>query len=91
MSLLVWLPLNGDLTNNGVSKIQLKDNGATIEDNGKLGKKCYYLNGKTLTYHGFTALNDTPEYSACCWVKFITFPSGSQSYCISVNNTASTS
>lgn len=93
MGLLVWLPLIEDLNSKGVEKITLKNNGSssnvTIENNGKIGQKCYYLNGKTLSTTNFTALNNTLNFSACCWVKFIAFPSNSQCYCISVNNSTS--
>ena len=44
MSLRVWLPLNGDLRNNGLSNITVTNNGATIDNNGKIGK-CYSFDG----------------------------------------------
>lgn len=44
MSLAVWLPLNGDLHNQGLSNITVTNNGATIDNNGKIGK-CYSFNG----------------------------------------------
>ena len=42
MSLLVWLPLNGTLDNQGLSTVTVTNNGATVNDNGKIGK-CYYF------------------------------------------------
>lgn len=91
MSLLLWFPLNGDLTNNGVHKINMNtNNNVTINDAGKLGGKCYFLSGTALAAKGFTALNNTSEYSACCWVKFSSFPASGQAYCLSVNTISST-
>jgi len=38
MALQVWLPLNGNLDNQGVSNVTVTNNGATVSDNGKIGK-----------------------------------------------------
>lgn len=42
MSLQVWLPLNGDLTSQGLSNVKVINSGATVDNNGKIGK-CYNL------------------------------------------------
>lgn len=42
MSLQVWLPLNGTLDNQGLSSVTVTNNGATVDNNGKIGK-CYYF------------------------------------------------
>lgn len=93
MSLLVWLPLIGDLKNRGVSSCNFKDNGVTLtETGGKINNKCYYLNGKTLSKPNFSELVDVPNFSVCCWVKFTSFPSaGSNAYCICLNTTSASS
>ena len=52
MSLQVWLPLNGDLHNQGLSNITMASNNVTIDDNGKIGK-CY----------GFTSSSTSKAYS----------------------------
>ena len=44
MSLRVWLPLNGNLNNYGISDITVTNNGATVDNNGKIGK-CYKFDG----------------------------------------------
>ena len=44
MSLLVWLPLNKDLNNQGLGNCTITNDGATIDNNGKLGK-CYNFDG----------------------------------------------
>ena len=40
MALQVWLPLNGNLDNQGLTKISVINTGTTIDNNGKIGK-CY--------------------------------------------------
>ena len=44
MSLQVWLPLNGNINNYGLSGTKATNNGATIENIGKIGK-CYSFDG----------------------------------------------
>lgn len=73
MSLQVWLPLNGDLRNQGLSKTSITNNGATINDNGKIGK-CYSFDGSD----DFISLNNqklydifkggTQQFSIAFWV-----------------------
>jgi len=43
MALQVWLPLKGDLNNQGLSNIIFTNTGVSIDDNGKIGK-CYHFN-----------------------------------------------
>lgn len=63
MSLQVWLPLNGDLHNQGLSNVTITNNGATVNDNGKIGK-CYYLNNQTIVFDSFSTTK-----SICFWIK----------------------
>jgi len=44
MSLQVWLPLNGTLDNQGLSNVVVTNTGATVDNNGKIGK-CYSFDG----------------------------------------------
>ena len=88
MSLQIWLPLNGNLINKGIASINFQDNGSTLQSDGKFGQ-CYFLNKKTLSNSNFTLLQNVNEFSACCWVKFISFPSKSNAYCISLNTSSS--
>jgi len=37
MALQVWLPLNGNLNNQGLSNVTVTNNGATVDNNGKIG------------------------------------------------------
>ena len=46
MALRIWLPLNGNLENKGISDITVTNNGATVDNNGKIGK-CYSFNGSS--------------------------------------------
>ena len=64
MSLQVWLPLNGDLHNQGLTNIIMMNNGATVNNNGKIGK-CYYFNGNS--YLQTSSLSGVQ--SICFWVK----------------------
>ena len=75
MALQVWLPLNGDLENKGSSNIIITNNGATIDDNGKIGK-CYSFNSTNIKYV-WNNINDLNEMSGSCWV-YLTNLSGCQ-------------
>lgn len=66
MALVVWLPLNGNLNNLGLSNITVTNNGATIDSNGKIGQ-CYvtgsnkYISCSNLTFN-------SPEWSITTWI-----------------------
>lgn len=49
MSLAVWLPLNGDLHNQGLNKITVVNNGAVINNGGKIGQ-CYSFDKSIPSY-----------------------------------------
>ncbi len=67
MALQVWLPLNGDLHNQGISSVTVSNSGATVSNNGKIGK-CYsfansnYLSLNTIPYSKLT------NCSVCFWI-----------------------
>lgn len=69
MSLVVWLPLNGNLDNQGLSNVTVTNNGATVDNNGKIGK-CYKFDGTYLTISTGLPANPT-VFSFCSWVKLI--------------------
>ena len=46
MSLRVWLPLNGTLDNQGLDDVTVINNGATVNNSGKIGK-CYSFDGSS--------------------------------------------
>ena len=69
MSLRVWLPLNGTLDNQGLDDVVVTNNGATIDNNGKIGK-CYYFNGSSyLSIPIDFSTFSTTECSMCVWAK----------------------
>ena len=67
MALQIWLPLNGDLHNQGLSNLTITNNGATIDNNGKIGK-CYSFNGTDnyLVFNNLTCSN-WATFSLTCW------------------------
>ena len=72
MSLRVWLPLNGNLNNQGLDQVTVTNNGAVVDNNGKIGK-CYSFDGND----DYISLNDlnlynifkggTQPFSICFW------------------------
>ena len=83
MSLQVWLPLNGDLHDQGLSNITVTNSNATIDNSGKIGK-CYDFNGSNSKLIGTlpsTVIdNTTPIGSIAFWVRFDSFPNSSSWY-----------
>lgn len=69
MALQVWLPLNGDLRNQGLSDVTVTNNGVIFDNNGKIGK-CAYFNGsswiKITLPVNMTTLKNT---SIAAWIK----------------------
>lgn len=70
MSLRVWLPLNGNLDNYGLSNISITNNGGVIESNGKIGS-AYKFDATSATIQTGLEANPT-EFSICSWVKLLT-------------------
>lgn len=72
MSLQVWLPLNGNLQNKGLGNINITNNNAIINNNGKIGK-CYNVNNN----NGIIANNITLGriFSISFWIKINTYNS----------------
>ena len=58
MSLQVWLPLNGNLNNQGLSDVTVTNSGATVDSNGKIGS-CYSFDGND----DFISLTSSSLYS----------------------------
>ena len=65
MSLQVWLPLTGDLRNQGLSDINITST-VTFADNGKIGQKC--LNSTT-NYFDVPIMINKKQLSFAYWVK----------------------
>lgn len=81
MSLLIHIPLNKDLTQQGLSDATVTNNGAALNDNGKLGK-CYYFDGGSNIVATLPATISSSVGSLACWVKFNSLPTASGFYCL---------
>ena len=68
MSLIVWLPLNGNLENQGLSNVTVTNNGATVDNNGKIGKCYSFGSSKRITVSQPANLSTTAA-SLSCWVN----------------------
>lgn len=65
MSLQVWLPLTGDLHNQGLNgELAIINNGVTVASGGKISNQCYYFNSKTLILPSYSTTR-----SICFWLK----------------------
>lgn len=65
MALQVWLPLNGNLNNQGVATITTT--GGIVDNGGKIGK-CYLVTSSS--YLSITeSIATTTEWSTCFWMK----------------------
>ena len=69
MSLQLWLPLNGDLTNNGLIDINLTCKSPSWSDAGKIGK-CANFSGtaSNVIYSNTTQFNYTDNFSFSLWL-----------------------
>ena len=76
MALKIWLPLNGNLTNNGVNNYTItKDNDVTFDTGGKLGKYAASTSSSakiTINVPELaTMFGAGHKYSVACWVKLV--------------------
>lgn len=79
MSLQVWLPLNGDLHNQGIKNVDIVNNEAIINDSGKIGK-CYSFNGSN-SYIKLSQYNFyNQKYTVSAWV-YTTSSTQTQTIC----------
>lgn len=83
MSLRVWLPLNGSLENQGLDNVTVTNNGATVDNNGKIGK-CYNFpaSGSNLTLPASVMKNfvATNGCSVTFWIKLNAWCSSWETY-----------
>lgn len=68
MGLQVWLPLQGNLKNKGLSKITLTTFGTPTIEDGKIGQ-CYTFNEDSYFISTESFLEGATQYSLCCWFK----------------------
>ena len=78
MSLRVWLPLNGDINNQGLENIEFSNTATsyiTVDNNGKIGK-CYNFNSSSINSGIFSNDNgfmskyiNNKSWSICVWIN----------------------
>ena len=84
MSLQVWLPLNGNLDNQGLADVSVINNGATVDTGGKIGS-CYNFNGSGYV-QGTTDFSNFPDMvSLAMWVNLKASASYQELLTIGVN------
>lgn len=82
MALQIWLPLNGDIHNQGLNNVAITNNGATVNNSGKIGK-CYSFNGSPQKIStSISPVVTSAIGSLACWVKFSSLPSSSDWFCL---------
>ena len=68
MSLQIWLPLNGDIHNQGLNQVIPNLNGATLDNTGKIGK-CYSFSGSnSISLPSVILPSQTPAWSFSAWI-----------------------
>lgn len=68
MGLQIWLPLQGNLENKGLSKVTLTTSGTPTIEDGKIGQ-CYTFNENSYLLSTESFLEGATKYSLCCWFK----------------------
>lgn len=68
MSLRVWLPLDGNLKNQGASNITVTNNSATVNTSGKIGS-CYSFAKNAYLDINKETMQDFNQVSICFWIK----------------------
>lgn len=84
MSLQVWLPLNGNLDNKGIADISITNNGATINNGGKIGQ-CYYFDN-TYAYSNLDYSDFGTDFTVAFWYKIDTAFGGNRHLICLANN-----
>ena len=68
MGLQVWLPLIKDVRNYGLSNLTFINNGATVNDSGKIGS-CYSFNGSSYLESSTNIGNGVTNWTISCWIN----------------------
>lgn len=79
MSLQVWLPLNGNLNNQGLSEVTVTNNGATVDSSGKIGS-CYLFNPAKLSLTPSFITRFYGDFSFSLWLKVNSFTTSWETY-----------
>ena len=88
MSLQIWLPFTKDLRNNGVSDIGVTNTGATLSNDGKLGK-CYSFNGSSNYMSATNVSIPTTNWSMAAWIYPSADTSSGHQYIVGLNTSTS--
>ena len=87
MGLQIWLPLNGNLNNQGLSDITITNSGATIDNSGKIGQCYNFGSGMQLTASNVTTI-PINSWSVACWFYPTASSSGGHQYLVSMNTSS---
>lgn len=87
MSLQIWLPFTKDLRNNGASGITITNSGATVSDDGKLGK-CYSFNGSSNYMKATNVTLPTTKWTMAAWICPATNSSSGHQYVVGLNTSS---
>lgn len=81
LSLQVWLPLNGNVDNQGLSNYQVTNTNATINNSGKIGKCYQFGTGQSYLELPKEAMNRfSTECTVSFWVKLLTRNASYETY-----------
>ena len=85
MALQVWLPLNGNLKQQGLHTSTVTSTNATVSTSGKIGS-CYSFNGSSsyLISNSSPFSNNTDDWTYACWFK----PNNQHNGCLFSDRTA---
>ena len=75
MALRVWLPLNGNINNYGISDVIVTNNGATVDNNGKIGQ-CYRFGNGNASSNGINLNNNFVSIGKECSISVWVNPAG---------------
>lgn len=84
MALRVWLPLNGNLNNQGLSNYSFNNVDATVDTNGKIGKTYSFNGTSSRIYTNNVSLNSS-VFTVSAWVKLASVPTSGTWYVISLS------
>ena len=90
MGLQVWLPLTEDLHNQGLNQITVTNNGATINDNGKIGK-CYSFDGSDDRIFSSAIDISSSSLSIAFWANISSSNGSSTAYLFGLSETSAPS